>query len=83
MVSFSLKRLFASVSLIAIGVVLFCNPPEFAYPIRPALCVWMSAGILVGAGIGLVFRSVQFVIVGALLGLLIQYAIWCQFTYLE
>ena len=53
---FSLKRLFASVTLIAIGVWLFANPPLVAYPVSWAGFFWLTAPIWIGVGLALLSR---------------------------
>ena len=83
MAQFSLKRTFASVALIAIGVAslssaigryCFTNPEYVSFEhINFWLVAWMTAGLWIGAGLGVPWR---YPIRGACIGAIIQIIVW-------
>ncbi|HZZ27847.1 MAG TPA: hypothetical protein VFE46_07540 [Pirellulales bacterium] len=91
MVQFSLQRLLVSVALIALGLAVLMSPLGrfyFAHPTYPAelsldrmnfwLIAWMTAGLWIGAGLGLPWR---YPIRGACLGIMTQFIVWAALAH--
>src|SRR5260221_11243567 len=72
MLQFSLKRMFVSISLIAVGAgmlacLLFERAGGALFPIGQIFAMWFSSGALIGAGL---FTPFKRPIVGAFIGLI-------------
>jgi hypothetical protein len=90
MVQFSLKRIFISVTLIAVGVASLTSPIGRFYFTHPSLAAldldhvdfwlfaWLSAALWIGAGLGLSWRHP---IRGACIGALLQFIVWGSLSH--
>jgi hypothetical protein len=84
MKQFSLRRLFASVTIVAIGLAVLVQALRFAHKPMPEyflsfFALWFLAGPMIGAGIALLFKRPK---LGAVLGFFFQVPTWIAMIFI-